>query len=343
MLTDRKNQHLDVVLSGKGASTSVTTGFERFIFVHSALPELHLDDIDLSVAFLGKRLRAPLLVSSMTGGPARAAHINRNLAVACEALGIAMAVGSQRIAIETADSGGLGKELRRLAPNVPLLSNFGAAQLNKGFALSHAQRAVEMIEADALIIHLNPLQEAVQPEGDRDWRGLLGKIGELARALHVPIVVKEVGAGISGQVARRLVDAGVSVIDVAGAGGTSWAAVEAERISDPAEAAVARAFSGWGQPTAEALIDVVKACPEAQVIASGGIRDGIDCAKAIRLGAHVVGQAAGVLAAAMVSPDEVVAHFSTIIKQLRICCFCTGSGDLQALRQAPLQSAGSPF
>ncbi len=341
MLTDRKNQHLDVVLSGKGAANSVTTGFERFTFVHNALPELHLDDVDISTQFLGKALKAPLLVSSMTGGPARAADINRNLAVACQELGIAMAVGSQRVAIESSDAAGLGKELRRLAPSIPLIGNFGAAQLNRGFSLHQAQRAVEMIEADALIIHLNPLQEAVQPEGDRDWRGILDKIAGLVRVLGVPIIVKEVGAGISGDVARRLVDIGVKVIDVAGAGGTSWAAVEAERIADPVVASVARAFAGWGQPTADALRDVVARCPDALVIASGGIRDGIDCAKALRLGAGVVGQAAGVLGAAMTSADAVVSHFSAITSQLRICCFCTGSADLDALRRAPFLSSGA--
>ncbi len=336
MLTDRKNQHLDTILGGKGRSRSISTGFERIAFVHTALPELDLDAIDLSTQFLGKRLRAPLLISSMTGGPARATEINRNLAIASSELGIALAVGSQRVAIEGSDAGGLGRELRRLAPNVPLLGNFGAAQLNKGFGVDEARRAVEMIEADALIIHVNPLQEAVQPEGDRDWRGLLGKIGAIARQLEVPLVVKEVGAGISGELARRLIDEGVAAIDVAGAGGTNWAAVEADRTTDPVRAAIAMAFSDWGRPTAETLVDVRAACPDAVVIGSGGIRDGIDCAKAIRLGANVVGQAAGALAAAIQSPEAVIAHFTIIIEQLRICCFCTGSQDLDRLRQAPL-------
>ena len=336
MLTDRKNQHLDVILSGKGGSRTTTTGFERLAFEHQALPELHLDEIDISTRFLGRTMRAPLLVSSMTGGPARAADINRHLAIACAELGIALAVGSQRVAIEGNDAGGLGKELRRLAPNIPLLGNFGAAQLNKGFGLTEAQRAVEMIEADALIIHLNPLQEAVQPEGDRDWRGLLGKIGELARSLKTPIVVKEVGAGISGALAKRLIEAGVAAIDVAGAGGTSWAAVEAARITDPVRAAIASGFADWGRPTSEAIADVRAACPTAVVIGSGGIRDGIDCAKAIALGADIVGQAAGALTAAVQSPEAGIAHFTVLIEQLRISCFCTGSANLAALRQARL-------
>ena len=337
MLSDRKNQHLDIVLGGRGRGLA-RSGLEDVTFVHVALPELHMDEIDLSLHFLGRRIAAPLLVSSMTGGPARAAAINRHLAEACEALGLPLAVGSQRVAIEAGEAGGLGTELRRLAPSVPLLANFGAAQLNTGFGLEEAQRAVEMIGADALIIHLNPLQEAVQPEGDRDWRGLLGRIEALARALPVPLVAKEVGAGLSGAVARRLWNAGVGILDVAGAGGTSWAAVEAERAQNARQAAVARAFADWGIPTAQAIVEVRASCPQAVVIGSGGIRDGLDAARAIRLGADLAGQASGLLEAATQSAEAVAEHFGTVIAQLRVACFCTGSRDLAALRVAALQA-----
>jgi isopentenyl-diphosphate delta-isomerase len=298
-----------------------------------------MDEIDLSLPFLGRRIGAPLLVSSMTGGPARATAINRNLAEACQALRLPLAVGSQRVALEAGEAGGLGAELRRLAPSVPLLANFGAAQLNTGFGPEEARRAVEMIGADALIIHLNPLQEAVQPEGDRDWRGLLGRIEALARDLPVPVVAKEVGAGLSGPVARRLWNAGVRVLDVAGAGGTSWAAVEAERAQSPRQAAVARAFADWGIPTAQAIAAVRAECPEAVVIGSGGIRDGLDVARAIRLGADLVGQASGLLDAATQSAEAVAEQFGTVIAQLRVACFCTGSRDLAELRVAALQEA----
>ncbi|MBP1804896.1 type 2 isopentenyl-diphosphate Delta-isomerase [Rubellimicrobium aerolatum] len=336
MLSDRKNQHLDIVLDGRGRG-GARTGLDGVAFAHVALPELHMDAIDLSTTFLGRRIAAPLLVSSMTGGPTRAEAINRNLARACAALGLPLAVGSQRVALEAGgEAGGLGAELRRIAPAIPILANLGAAQLNTGFGVEEARRAVGMIGADALIIHLNPLQEAVQPEGDRDWRGLLGRIEGLARALPVPLVAKEVGAGLSGAVARRLWDAGVRVLDVAGAGGTSWAAVEAERARSPRQAAVARAFAGWGIPTAQAIAEVRAACPEAVVIGSGGIRDGVDAAKAIRLGADLVGQASGVLEAAVQSEEAVVEHFATVIDQLRVACFCTGSADLAALRRAEL-------
>ena len=339
MLTDRKQDHLDIVLSGRGRGTGKGTGLDEIVFEHSALPELDLDDIKLATKLLGKRISAPLLVSSMTGGPSRAAQINKNLAIACESLGIGLAVGSQRVAIEGDGTGGLDRSLRDLAPSIPILANFGAAQLNLGFGADEARRAIEMIGADALIIHLNPLQEAVQPEGDRNWKGLLDRIGDLATRLAVPLVVKEVGNGISGRLARALFDRGITHIDVAGAGGTSWAAVEAERAKSPSQAAIARAFSGWGLPTATAIAQVRAACPEAVVIGSGGIRDGIDVAKAIRLGADIVGQAAGVLDHAVDGPEGVIAHFSVVIAQLRICCFCTGSPDLAALRQAALVGA----
>jgi isopentenyl-diphosphate delta-isomerase len=297
-----------------------------------------MDAIDLSLPFLGRRIGAPLLVSSMTGGPARAEAINRHLAEACEALRLPLAVGSQRVAIEGGGAGGIGAALRGWAPSVPILANFGAAQLNTGFGAEEARRAVEMIGADALIVHLNPLQEAVQPEGDRDWRGLLSRIEALARALPVPVVAKEVGAGLSGRMAGLLWDAGVRVLDVAGAGGTSWALVEAERAQTADQAAVARAFADWGIPTARAILEVRRACPEAVVIGSGGIRDGLDAARAIRLGADLVGQAGGVLEAAVQGPETVAEHFGTVIAQLRVACFCTGSRDLQALRVAALQA-----
>ncbi|UNK42855.1 type 2 isopentenyl-diphosphate Delta-isomerase [Luteimonas sp. S4-F44] len=335
-LVARKNDHLDIVLDDARARTRVATGLADYVFEHCALPELDLDAIDLSTTLFGRLLRAPLLISSMTGGALRATAINRHLAEAAQALGIALAVGSQRVALETPADHGLTRDLRRRAPDVPILANLGAAQLRDG-GPDLARRAVEMIDADALIVHLNPLQEAVQRGGDRDWRGILGAIEQLATRTPVPLVAKEVGAGLSPDVARRLWNAGVSVIDVAGAGGTSWAAVEAERARDPADRAVAMAFAGWGIPTARAIADVRQALPEATLIASGGIRDGVDAAKAIALGADLVGQAASLLASAVASTEAVIAHFEIVVRQLRIACFCTSSRDLGALRNAPLR------
>ena len=332
----RKSDHLDIVLHPQVEARRAETGFDRVRFEHVALPELALAEIDLSTAFLGRRLMAPLLISSMTGGPERAARINGNLAEAAEALGIAFAVGSQRIALEGRQAGGLDRTLRDKAPSIPILANVGAAQLVLGYGLDEARRAVDMIAADALIIHLNPLQEAVQAGGDTDWRGVLAAIERLAAQLPVPIVAKEVGAGLSGRIARRLVDAGVEAVDVAGAGGTSWAAVEAERTPDPATRATALVFSDWGIPTAAAIADVRAACPGTTLIGSGGIATGLDAAKAIRLGADIAGQAAASLASADRSAEAVAAHFAQIVHQLRIACFCTGSRDLAALRRARL-------
>ncbi|MEC5321961.1 type 2 isopentenyl-diphosphate Delta-isomerase [Aurantimonas sp. A3-2-R12] len=332
----RKSDHLDIVLAPALAARWAPNGFDRVVFEHVALPEIALADVDLSTSFLGRRLKAPLLISSMTGGPARSARINAHLAEAAEALGIAFAVGSQRIALEGRGSGGLDRSLRALAPSIPILGNIGAAQLALGYGPDEARRAVEMINADALIVHLNPLQEAVQAGGDTDWRGVFAAIEGLARALTVPVVIKEVGAGLSGRLARRLVDAGVQAIDVAGAGGTSWAAVEAERAADAGTRETALVFSDWGIATPRAIADVRAACPDTLVIGSGGVRNGLDAARAIRLGADLAGQAAASLPYAERSTEAVVDHFRQIIQQLRIACFCTGSADLAALRQAPL-------
>ncbi|TDX31690.1 isopentenyl-diphosphate delta-isomerase [Modicisalibacter xianhensis] len=341
-LVNRKNDHLDIVLDDRRALSPGQTGFSRYQFLHCALPQLHLDDIDLSTPLLGKTLQAPFLISSMTGGAARAKAINHHLAEAAEALGIALAIGSQRVALQSGSDHGLTRDLRQLAPSIPLLGNIGAAQLVERDGIDWARRAVEMIGADALIVHLNPLQEAVQVGGDRDWRGILEAIEYLVTVLDVPVVIKEVGAGISASVARSLVDAGVAVIDVAGAGGTSWAAVEAERSPDEASRKVAMAFAGWGIPTALALQSVRHALPDTPLIASGGIRDGVDAAKAIRLGADVVGQAAAVLQSATQSTQAVIDHFEVVIHQLRIACFCTGSADLAALRRAELVDLQDP-
>ncbi|MFC3167570.1 type 2 isopentenyl-diphosphate Delta-isomerase [Paracoccus fontiphilus] len=336
-LTSRKEQHLDVVLAGQAGAT-VTTGLEAVIFEHVALPEVSWDDVDLSTDFLGHRIGAPVMIGSMTGGPSRAGAINRALAQVCQQLRLPLAVGSQRVMIEGGSAAGLDGSLRQLAPDIPILANFGAAQLNRGFGRDQAMRALEAIGADALILHLNPLQEAVQPEGDRDWRGLAAKIGALARALPVPVVVKEVGAGLSAPVVTRLAAEGVTVFDVAGAGGTDWARVEAARAPDRAAAQIAACFAGWGIPTARAIRGARQAAPDATIIGSGGIVTGLDAARAIRLGADVVSLAGAVLASAIDGPEALERQLAVVLGQLRTACFCTGSADLAALRQARLVS-----
>ncbi|MBX9927208.1 MAG: type 2 isopentenyl-diphosphate Delta-isomerase [Hyphomicrobiaceae bacterium] len=323
-------------MSGAVQAQTVTTGFEAVRFEHVAAPEIDCNSIDLTMMFLGRRLKAPFLISSMTGGPSRSAGINLALAEAAEVHGLALAVGSQRIALEGAGDGGITRDLRRLAPSVPILGNMGAAQLRGTDGPDLARQAVEMIGADALIVHLNPVQEAVQSGGDRDWTGVLAGVERVVRGLTVPVVVKEVGCGISGGLARRLMEAGVAAIDVAGAGGTSWAAVEAERAGSSRERDIAAAFRDWGIPTAQAVAEVRAACPGAVLIASGGLKTGIDAAKAIRLGADLAGFAAGILPAAVDSTEALVARFDVLIEQLRISCFATGSADLAALRRARL-------
>lgn len=335
-LSQRKSDHLDIVLRNASGVRKCTSGFERWRFEHCALPELHLDEVDLSTSLFGRTLQAPLLISSMTGGTQRATLINQNLARAAQTLGLAMGVGSQRVALESPATQGLTRSLRDAAPDIVLLANLGAAQIAGPQGRDFAQRAVETLAADALIIHLNPLQEALQHGGDRNWCGVLNAIQQTVEALPVPVVVKEVGNGLSVPVARQLAEAGVAMLDVAGAGGTSWAAVEGERAISAHDRAVAMAFTDWGIPTAVALKDLHQALPEMPLIASGGIANGVEAAKALCLGASLVGQAAGVLQSALISSDAVIAHFETMIAQLRVACFCTGSDSLAALRKATL-------
>ncbi len=335
-LARRKLDQLDAVLTQDVSARTVTTGFEAIRFEHCALPELDIDTIDLGITLFGRRLSAPLLISSMTGGVDRAQRINATLAEIAQSLGIALAVGSQRIALQGGGNGGFGKVLRGLAPSIPIIANIGGSQLLEWQDETPALRLVEMIEADALVIHLNPLQEVLQGQGDRNWIGVFAAIERLARALPFPLLVKEVGCGISPTIARRLLDIGVSGIDVAGAGGTSWAAVVAARAPDAYAREIAETFRDWGIPTATALIGVRGACPEALLIASGGMRNGLDAAKALRLGADLVGFAAAILPEAVDGPDALVQRFEKIIAELRVAAFCTGSATLGELQRASI-------
>ncbi|MGE0745375.1 MAG: type 2 isopentenyl-diphosphate Delta-isomerase [Rhodospirillales bacterium] len=332
----RKREHIETVLNADVAAKGVTAGFERFFLEHVALPEIDLDAVDLSASLFGRRLAAPFLISSMTGGTAAAQAINLHLAEAAQRLGIAMGLGSQRAAVERPALADTYK-VRHVAPDVLLFANIGAVQLGLGYGVDEARRAVDMIEADALFLHLNPLQEAVQAGGDRDWSGLLARIEALCRALPVPVAAKEVGNGIGAATARRLVDSGVAAIDVAGAGGTSWSEVEAHRQPDPFVRKVAHGFAGWGIPTALAVAEVAAALPGVPVIASGGVRSGIDAATAIRLGAALAGTAAPVLGGATETADAVHERLRAMIEELRIAAFCAGAPDLAALRRAVLR------
>lgn len=327
---DRKAEHIRLALEQR--MQLGVNYFDEYHFEHAALPEIDFDDIDIGVDFLGRRLAAPLLVSSMTGGTEAAGLINRNLAAGAERTGIAVGVGSQRKALEDPAKADTFK-VREVAPSVPLLANLGAVQLNYGLGARECLQAVEMIGADALILHLNPLQEAIQPEGQRNFAGLLPKIGEVVRALPVPIVVKEIGCGISAATARALAGQGIRIIDTAGVGGTSWARIEAERAGD---LDLGEVFAGWGIPTPLSIREV-RSVGGLTVIASGGLRNGIDVAKALALGADLAGMAYPFLQAATESPERVVDKVQRIVLELKICMFCLGVKSVPELRHARLR------
>ena len=330
----RKADHIRINLE-EDVRSGLTTGLERYRFVHQALPELNLAQIDSRVTWFGKTLQAPLLVSSMTGGTDSAATINRTLASAAQAAGIAMGLGSQRAAIENPALAPTF-QVRDVAPDILLFANLGAVQFNYGYGVDHCLRAVEMIQADALVLHLNALQEAVQPEGDSNFAGLLSKIEAVCRALPVPVIAKEVGWGMSEEAARRLAAAGVAAIDVAGAGGTSWSQVEMHRARTETQKRVAAAFIDWGIPTAEAIQNVRRAAPGLPIIASGGLRDGIDVAKCLALGAGLCGLAGPFLKAAAVSVEVTSEAIAELARELRIAMFAAGAGSIAQLQTTPL-------
>lgn len=330
----RKKEHLELCLDSGGVTAPYRAGLDRYAFLHNALPEVNIDEIDLRTTFLGKPLKAPLLISSMTGGFELAQKVNRNLARACQQLGLAMGVGSQRVAIEepsVADS----FKVRDLAPDILLLGNLGAVQLNYGYSLEQCRQAVRMIQADGLILHLNALQEAVQPEGNRNFKGLTDKIAEVCRELRVPVLAKEVGSGISADVALRLKRAGVKAIDVAGRGGTSWYMVEGRRAAQKGQP-VSLTFADWGLPTEEAVVMVRETVPDLEIVASGGIRSGLDIAKAIALGANIAAMGQPLLEPALESAEQVIKFLAGIIYEIKVTMLCVGVTSIAALSKVPL-------
>ncbi len=331
MHEQRKADHIRINLEEDVNFRQLTTGLEKYHFLHQALPEINLDCVDISLEFLGKTLQAPLLISSMTGGTEQAQVINRHLAEAAEITGIAMGLGSQRAALEDkalAES----FRVRPIAPSILLFANLGAVQLNYGYTVEHCQRAVDMVGADALILHLNALQEAVQPEGDGDFSQLLHKIEAVCNTLPVPVIAKEVGWGFSADTARRLGDAGVAVIDVAGAGGTSWSQVEMYRAPSEIHRRVAATFVDWGIPTAESIVAVKDGHPATKIIASGGLRNGLDIAKCIALGAHLGGMAGPFLKAAVKSTEAVLQEIEIAKTELQVAMFAIGAESIVALQ-----------
>jgi isopentenyl-diphosphate delta-isomerase len=323
----RKDDHLRINLENE-VKSKLTNGFEAYRFLHQALPEIDLDEIGISQTLFNKRLRAPLLISSMTGGTQKAAHFNQLLARAAQEFGLAMGVGSQRAALEDPSLEDTFRITRQEAPDALLFANLGAVQLNMGYGIRECQRAVDMLAADALILHLNPLQEALQPEGDTKFRGLLRRIEEICTKLPVPVIAKEVGWGIGTATAKQLLDADVSAIDVAGAGGTSWSQVEMYRQPDPQRAQMVSHFQVWGIPTAQCLVEIKQNIPNACVFASGGLQNGIDLAKSLALGATLGGIAGPLLRAANEGYDQLSKTITLILEELRICMFATGKKTL---------------
>ena len=322
-IDQRKADHIKINLE-RDVRSALNSGLENYHFTHEALPELDLNRINPSLSLFGKRVAAPILISSMTGGTEEAGEINQRLAEAAQEVGVAMGVGSQRAALEHPQQTPTFAIARQVAPDILLFANLGAVQLNYGYSIDHCRRAVDMIQADALILHLNPLQEAVQDAGDTNFEGLARKIEDICRQIEVPVIAKEVGWGISEKTTTLLAGCGVSAIDVAGAGGTSWSQVEMHRAPDEFTRQLAATFVGWGIPTADSILNVKKAVPDMTVFASGGLKDGLDIAKCVALGATLGGMAGQFLKAAAVSTEKAVETMKLTKRQIEVTMFAAG-------------------
>ncbi len=338
-ISQRKADHIRINLE-EDVHSGISTGLEDYRFTHQALPELDLDAVNLELSLFGKNISAPVFISSMTGGTDEASNINRNLAIAAQETRIPMGVGSQRAALEDPIQAETFR-VRDVAPDILLFANLGAVQLNYGIKLDDCQQAVDMIKADGLILHLNPLMEAVMDDGNTNFAGILNKIETICKSLAVPVIVKEVGWGISSQAAKQLKNAGVSAIDIAGAGGTSWTEVEMHRAKSENGQMIASVFVNWGIPTSESIQLVKKIAPELPIFASGGINNGVDIAKSIALGAALVGMAGLFLKAATISPEALINTINRVKKEIQISMFAAGVGNLDKLSQTKLEKLSS--
>jgi len=335
----RKADHIKICLEHKAQARKATTGFEDIHLIHKALPEIDRAKIDLSTTVFGHKFAAPIIVGAMTGGTKEATNINAAIAEGVEKLGLGMGVGSQRAAIEDKELAKTFAVARKKAPNAFLIANIGGVQLVHGYGVKEVKKAMEMIDADAVAIHLNALQEAVQPEGQTNFEGILVKIGEVARALEKPVIVKETGAGIAAEEARELEAAGVKGIDVGGCGGTSFAAVEYFRVEKEEKRFLADAFWDWGIPTAASLVEVTQTV-KIPVFASGGLRSGTDVAKALTLNACLASVSQPVLTAAVKSAKETEKVLSCLIEELRNVMFLVGARKVKDLAKVPVVITG---
>lgn len=330
-ISQRKDDHLRICLE-ENVKSNISPGFDSIRLKVNTLPELDFSQTDPSTTIFGKNLSYPILISPMTGGSGKTKYFNQIFARAAEEFGIAMGVGSQRAAILHPELAETYKIVRQEAPTALLFANLGVAQLNQGFGLSECQKAVDMLQADALYLHLNALQEALQPEGDSDFSDLIKKIETVVKGLSVPVLVKEVGNGISQETAKRLIDIGINGIDVAGLGGTSWAAVEMHRVKDPIQKEVCRTFIDWGIPAVESLKSISAIQGHPLLICSGGLRNGIDIAKSIALGADLAGFAMKFIEAANRGEEALYSTITQLTLELKTSMFVTGSKDLSELK-----------
>lgn len=338
----RKEEHIDICLGRPVSFTNSGTLFDCVRLLNEALPEMDLDDIDTSTTFLGHKFSAPLMAGAMTGGADLASKINQNIAEAVEELGLGMVVGSQRAGLYDKALADTYSITRKSAPNAFIGSNVGGAQLSAGLGVEESRTLLKMLDADALYVHLNPLQEVVQPEGEPSYKGVASRITEIARAIDKPIVAKEVGAGISGRTAKRLESAGVKAVEVAGGGGVSYSAVEYYRAAEQkmrAKEAAGKLFWNWGIPTA-AAVRMASRAVKIPVIASGGIRDGQEMAKSIVLGASMCATALPLLRPATVSSRKVKETLEQMIYELKVTMFLTGCKNLNDLGRAPFAITG---
>lgn len=336
IIKQRKKDGIDIPLQKNVQAKTTSTYLEYVKLVHNALPELDIDDVDISTKFLGKTFGAPIIIDSMTGGTDEATVINGRLGQLAERYGFGMGLGSQRAGLKNEELAATYSIARKNAPNAFLIANIGGAQLAKGLTIDEARKIVKMIDANALAVHLNPLQELVQPEGEPRYKGVLGKISDLAKTMDVPVIVKEVGAGISKEVAIKLEMAGVAAINIAGAGGTSWAGVEklrAEAMKDELKRHLGEMFWDWGIPTAASLIEARRAV-KLPLIASGGLRNGLEVGKCMALGASMAAMAYPFLRTAAQSLESVFAFADTIVAELKSTMFLVGAEDISALARS---------
>jgi len=338
----RKIEHIDICLN-EDVESKISTWFTDIVFIHRALPELDLDEVNVQASFLGKKLNAPIIITGITGGHPETFEINKTLAYVAEKLGIGIGVGSQRAALEDPSVSYTYSVVKEYAPTALKIANIGFVQTKK-YSIDDIVKAVEMIDADALAIHLNPLQETVQMEGEKCFKNILMKIGELSKELSIPIIVKETGAGICREVASLIAKhTEVKAIDVAGLGGTSWSAVEmyrALRKGDNYTAEIAKTFWNWGIPTAVSIIETRVGAPNLEIIGSGGIRTGLDAAKAIALGANVAGVALPALKEAVKGAERLEQYVRRLIDELKIAMLLTGNKTLKQLRKTDIVITG---